>query len=325
LRPIFLGICSALFFAFTFVLNREMELSGGSWLWSASLRYIFMIPLLLILVLSRKNLIPLIQEMRKHPGSWLLWSFVGFGLFYAPLCFAAAYGPGWLTAGTWQITIISGALITPLFYEKIQTNEGFIKIRKRIPLKGLLMSIIILLGVVLMQFEHANQLSPLDVWLGIVPVIIASFAFPLGNRKMMELCEGRLDAYQRVLGMTLASLPLWIVLSICGFFTVGLPSGGQISQSVIVAICSGVIATVLFFSTTDLARGNMQQLAVVEATQSTEVLFVVAGELMLGSSLPTMLSMIGMLVVMIGMILHSYISQVQKKKIVLSKKHNSLN
>jgi protein-S-isoprenylcysteine O-methyltransferase Ste14 len=204
-------------------------------------------------------------------------------------------------------------------------RENSIKIRKRIPLKGLLMSIIILLGVVLMQFEHANQLSPLAVWLGIVPVIIASFAYPLGNRKMMELCEGRLDAYQRVLGMTLASLPLWIVLSICGFLTAGLPSGGQISQSVIVAVCSGVIATVLFFSATDLARGNMQQLAVVEATQSTEVLFVVAGELMLGSSLPTMLSMIGMLVVMIGMILHSYISQVQKKKIVLSKKHNSLN
>lgn len=177
------------------------------------------------------------------------------------------------------------------------------------------MSIIILLGIVLMQLEHANQLSTLDVWLGIVPVVIASFAYPLGNRKMMELCEGRLDAYQRVLGMTLASLPLWLILSICGFFADGLPSGGQISQSVIIAICSGVIATVLFFSATDLARGNMQQLAVVEATQSTEVLFVVAGELMLGSSLPTLLSMIGMVVVMIGMILHSYISQVPKKSV----------
>lgn len=34
-----IGIVSALFFAVTFILNRAMELDGGSWLWSASLRY----------------------------------------------------------------------------------------------------------------------------------------------------------------------------------------------------------------------------------------------------------------------------------------------
>ncbi|WP_255258161.1 multidrug resistance efflux transporter family protein [Bacillus sp. AFS018417] len=315
MRPIFLGICAAFFFAFTFVLNRAMELSGGSWIWSASLRYFFMVPLLLLIVMSRKSLRPLLKVMKERPKTWILWSFVGFGLFYAPLCFAATYAPGWLTAGTWQITIISGSLLAPLFSETIETADGPIKIRGTIPFKGLAMSLIILFGITLMLIEQANHLSLKNVLLGVLPVIIASFAYPLGNRKMMDVCKGRLDAYQRVLGMTLASLPFWILLSIYGFITVGMPSKEQTIQSSLVAICSGVIATVLFFYATDMVRNNMQKLAAVEATQSMEVLFTVAGELvLLASPFPSALSWCSMFLIMLGMILHSYISQ--KRKIV---------
>ncbi|HZG60196.1 MAG TPA: multidrug resistance efflux transporter family protein [Anoxybacillus sp.] len=309
MRPIFLGICAAFFFAFTFILNRAMELSGGSWIWSASLRYIFMVPFLLFIVVARKNLRPLLQLMREQPGTWFLWSFVGFGLFYAPLCFAAAYAPGWLIAGTWQITIISGSLLVLFFSQTIETANGPLKVRGKLPVKGLAMSLIILLGIVLMQVEQANHLSLNDLLLGIIPVMIASFAYPLGNRKMMDICTGRLDAYQRVLGMTLASLPFWFLLSLYGLFTVGVPSKEQTIQSVLVAICSGVIATVLFFRATDMVRGNMQKLAAVEATQSMEVLFAVAGELiLLASPFPSALSWCGMFIVMFGMILHSYAS-----------------
>lgn len=309
MKSIVLGICAAFFFAFTFVLNASMELSGGSWIWSASLRYIFMLPFLLCIVIVRKNLRPLLNEMRGKPGKWLLWSFVGFGLFYAPLCFAAAFSPGWLIAGTWQITIISGALLTPLFFETIPTKNGPIQIRGKIPFRGLVMSLIILLGIVLMQMEHAKQLSFENVLLGVVPILIASFAYPLGNRKMMDVSDGRLDAYQRVLGMTLASLPFWLLLSFYGLFTVGLPSGGQSLQSLLVALSSGVIATVLFFMATDMVRGNMQRLAAVEATQSMEVVFALVGELLfLSIPFPTLLSWIGIFVVILGMILHSYVS-----------------
>lgn len=307
MRPIFLGVFAAFFFAFTFILNSSMELGGGSWIWSASLRYIFMIPFLLIIVISRKNLLVLFYEMKKHPKKWLLWSFVGFGLFYAPLCFAAAYSPGWLIAGTWQVTIISGALLSPLFVEVVMTHQGPTYERGKIPWRGLSMSLIILLGIILMQVEHAKDLSINHLLLGIIPVLIASFAYPLGNRKMMEICEGRLDAYQRVLGMTLASMPLWIILSIYGLITVGLPSPSQSFQSLLVAISSGVIATVLFFMATDLVRGNMRKMVAVEATQSTEVLFALAGELMILSiALPTLLSWIGVAVIIIGIVLHSY-------------------
>ncbi len=67
------------------------------------------------------------------------------------------------------------------------------------------MSGIILCGVVLMQVEHASSLGIRETVLCVVPVLIAAFAYPLGNRKMMQVCKGELDVFQRVLGMTLAS------------------------------------------------------------------------------------------------------------------------
>ncbi|CAM4017464.1 multidrug resistance efflux transporter family protein [Mesobacillus thioparans] len=305
--PILLGILAAFFFAFTFVLNQSMELSGGSWIWSASLRYIFMVPFLLAIVMARKNLRPLLQHIKENPYSWFLWSFIGFVLFYAPLTYAAAYSPGWLIAGTWQITIISGAFLSPFFYETKQTNDGLAAVRAKIPFKGLWMSIVILLGIMLMQIEHAKQIPLRLVLLGVIPVLIASFAYPLGNRKMMEVANGSLDAYQRVLGMTLASLPFWLILAGFGFVTEGAPSMSQSLQSLLVAITSGVIATVLFFKATDLVRGNMAQLAGVEATQSMEVLFALAGEyLILSMPLPSPLSWAGIVFVMLGMAFHSY-------------------
>lgn len=306
MKPIAIGICAAFFFAFTFVLNASMEASGGHWIWSASLRYFFMVPFLLVIVALRKNLKGLILEMRKNPLSWLLWSFVGFGLFYAPLCYAAAYSPGWLIAGSWQITIISGSLLVPLFYTTVQTERGPVRIKEQIPYKGLALSSIILLGVLLMQVEHAQGISSQTFLMGLLPVLLASFAYPLGNRKMMALCEGRLDAYQRVLGMTIASLPFWLLLSGYGFVVEGLPNASQTFQTLIVAISSGVIATVLFFQATDLVRQDVKKLAAVEATQSVEVLFALAGEIMvLSIALPSSIAWAGIAIVMVGMVIHS--------------------
>nr|WP_241254536.1 multidrug resistance efflux transporter family protein [Brevibacillus sp. SYP-B805] len=304
-----LGILSAFFFTFTFVLNRAMDLSGGSWIWSASLRYLFMVPFLLAIVAVRGNLRELFVMMKGNPGAWLGWSFVGFGLFYGPLCFAAAYGPGWLIAGTWQITIVAGSLLVPFFYEEIRTAEGTRRARQRMPVKGLLMSLIILVGVGLMQMEEAGSLSPGAALYGIVPVVVAAFAYPLGNRKMIAIAQGRLDAYQRLLGMTLASLPCWLLLAAYGLVTEGLPSAGQAAQSLVVALSSGVIATALFFKATDMTEGHAQKLAAVEATQSAEVVFAVLLEAVwLSAPLPSIQSLVGILLVMAGMILHSYFS-----------------
>jgi drug/metabolite transporter (DMT)-like permease len=308
-KAVLLGILASFFFAVTFILNRLMSDGGGSWIWSASLRYLFMLPILLILVFASRKLSVLFAEMRAQPWQWLCWSLVGFGLFYAPLCFAAAYSPGWLVAGTWQFTIIAGSLIVPLFYETVPTCEGVRRVRKRIPLKGIGMSVIILLGIGFMEWSQATYLSGRDMFFGTSPILVAAFAYPLGNRKMMELCEGRLNATERTLGMTIASLPLWLVLSIYQCTLHGLPSVSQSVQSLMVAVFSGVVATVLFFTATDLAKGNVHRLASVEATQSGEVIFALIGELIVipGTDVSWM-GLVGLLIVVTGMVLHSFAS-----------------
>ena len=274
-----------------------------------------MVPPLLILVMVRGNLKPLLLNMRQRATIWLGWSTVGFGLFYAPLCFAADYGPAWLVASMWQITIVAGSLLAPLFHTTVQTETGEMKVRSSIPVKGLAISLIILLGIALIQLQQAQILTTKEITFGILPVLLAAFAYPLGNRKMMEACQGQgqLDTYQRVLGMTLASLPFWLILSVVGVAEVGLPSGHQTMQSVIVALSSGVIATILFFSATDMTKGNVQKLAAVEATQSGEVIFALIGELVIihGPN-PTIWSIVGMLLVILGMILHSFLGRGEK-------------
>lgn len=317
LRPILLGIVASLFFAVTFILNHAMHLAGGSWIWSASLRFLFMFPFLLLIVISRKNLTPLLRDIRAHFWTWFAWSMIGFGLFYAPICFASAFEPGWLTAGTWQVTIVAGTLLVPFFSETVPTVDGSVRRRRRLPRKELWLSLIILLGVAIMQANQITSISTRDVIFGIVPVIVAAFAYPLGNRKMMESTNGKFDVYQRVLGMTLCSLPLWLLLALYGLFTVGPPSSGQSLQALIVAISSGIIATTLFFSATDQVKGDVQKLATVEATQAGEVLFTLIGEiLLLSTALPSLLSLLGILLVIVGMILHSLAAS--KKEVVLS-------
>lgn len=317
MRAILLGVFSALFFAVTFVLNASMEQAGGHWAWSASLRYFFMLPFLFIIVYMRKKYMPLVQSMRQHRSAWIIWSVVGFGLFYAPLCFAAMYAPGWLIAGTWQVTIIAGALLSPLFL----TTIGQMRVRERIPWRMLSLSCIVLAGVVLMQLEHAQQMSTEAIWLGVLPIVLAAFMYPLGNRKMMAITNGTVGVFERILGMTLASLPFWIVLAIYGWLEAGLPSMTQVTQSFIVAISSGLVATALFFAATELVKGDMVKLAAVEATQALEVLFALVGELLLLSIiLPSSLGLTGIVMVMFGILCQSLYMIVQTKKMVLTTK-----
>lgn len=295
LRPIFLGIVASLFFAVTFVLNARMSLVGQSFLWSASLRYLFMVPFMLPIIIARKSLRKLLREIKLAPVSWVVWSTVGFGLFYIPLCFSANYAPAWVVAAAWQFTIIAGSLLTPLFGQA-----------SKMPIRGLLVSMVIFLGIVFVEASHAIVSSWHNVVIGGLAVVVAAFAYPLGNRKMIVLCQGRLSAIERVFGMTLVSLPLWIFIAIIAVFTVGLPPVTQVTQTAIVALSSGVIATVLFFAATDLTKGDTHDLAAVEATQSGEVVFTMLLSFLFVSQVkPPILALFGVLMIVLGMIFHS--------------------
>ena len=295
-RALWYGILGALFFAFTFIFNRSMNLSGGSWMWSASLRYLFSLPMLTVLVWRKGELAGVLSAIKKAPLTWLIWSTVGFGLFYGPLSLASIYGESWFVAATWQITILAGLLLTPLFGQ-------------RVPGKQLLMTLVILLGIILIQIPYFGSGLGSGVVRASLLILLAAFAYPLGNRKMMVHCKQDQLSTQRVFGMTLMSTPFWLLLSAFAGADAGLPSGGQILQSLIVAVFSGVVATLLFFEATNLVKHNHKQLAVVEATQAGEVLFTLLGGcLFLGDSLPSLLGFLGIAIVTIGIIGNSLLT-----------------
>jgi len=247
-------------------------------------------------LLARKELLPLLQTMSKQLGAWLLWSTVGFGLFYGGLTYASSFAPGWLLASTWQITIIAGMCLAPFIG---QSNE-------KLSWTTISFSLIILFGVFILQVPQAKSVSTADLLKSILPVLIAAFAYPLGNRKMMQLTQGKLSAIQRLFGMTLASLPFWILLSLYGLAQENLSDQNMLLQTFLVALLSGVAATWLFFKATDMVRTDQKRLAAVEATQSSEVIFALAGEvLILHAALPDGLSLIGISIVILGMLLHS--------------------
>lgn len=294
MRPILIGILSAMFFAVTFILNQSMQGSGGHWIYSAALRFYLMLPFLILIVGYRRRLGRVWSALRTAPRFWLTYGTIGFGIFYSGICFAADYAPGWLIAGTWQVTILAGPLLAPLF-------------KQTIPWASLRYSLLIVIGVLLMQLSVAGSVSVTTLLLGVVPVILAAIAYPLGNRKMMERYGDELGVFDRILGMTLASLPFWLILSGFAYVQVGLPSATQVGQSGLVALFSGVIATSLFFYATTLVRTEPIRLAAVEATQSFEIVFTVLGELVfLHAVFPSGLALFGMVTVMLGMTLHSF-------------------
>jgi len=68
MQIILIGVLAALFFSSTFVLNRAMSLDGGHWVWSAGLRYFWMLGFLFIgLGLFQKSL--LTKPSARHPDS----------------------------------------------------------------------------------------------------------------------------------------------------------------------------------------------------------------------------------------------------------------
>jgi len=310
MRAILLGILSSAFFSATFIINRAMNVSGTSWAWTASFRFLFALPILFLIVLFRKNLWPLWSEMRKHPFAWLGWgSLAGIG-FYSLLSFAAVFSPAWLVAGTWQVTILAGLLLSPLFFITIETKTGTKRVRGKIPLRSLYVSLFIIIGVICMQATEAGHITATQFISGFLPIVLAAFLYPFGNRKMMEVVGGRLDTFQRVLGMAIGSLPIAIILAIYGFGATGIPTSGQMLQGFLLALCSGVIATMTFFFATDLAKDNLSLLGAVEATQAGTMVFTVLGEMIfLNGSFPIGLSLIGMIIIMAGMVANSILNR----------------
>ncbi|MGL1861606.1 MAG: multidrug resistance efflux transporter family protein [Pseudodesulfovibrio sp.] len=304
LRIILVGVVASLFFSSTFVLNRAMSLDGGHWVWSASLRYFWMLGFLgLWLIITGKGRLAVeaLKLFRKHILFWILAGSVGFGVFYALITFSSVYSPGWVVAATWQTTILATPFVLLAF-------------GRRVPLKAMALTLLIFAGVVLVNIEQASATSLSDVLLGALPVLVAAFAYPFGNQLVWEARRGEKsfvptidhpamdDSICRVLMLTLGSLPLWALL--IAVTQPPPPSAGQVMQTAIVAVCSGVIATSLFLYARHKAQSTAE-LAAADCTQSMEVVFSLAGEaILIGHVVPGMMGWAGIGLTMLGLMLY---------------------
>jgi len=302
LLAVALSLLSALFFTATYVLNRAAAVDGGHWAWTAALRYLFVLPLLSPLMPWQGGAGPVWRAIRAAPGAWLLWSGVGFVLFYMLLSYAAASGPSWLVAASFQTTVVAGMLCAPLLYDDA---------RARIPRAALGVGVLIVAGVLLMQFGHAHGTLDGNAWIALLCVVASAFAYPLGNRGLLLHLEKRgieLNATQRVFGLTLASLPAWLALSAWAWTQAGPPSASQVGLALGVAVSAGVVATILFFQATGMVRDNATALGAAEAMQAAEVLFAATlGALFLGEAWPRGQSLVGALLVVVGIVLFAWI------------------
>lgn len=296
------ALASAAFFTATYVLNRASVDAGGHWAWTACLRYLFTLPLLLPLMPWQGGMRPVWRAIRGAPGAWLLWSGIGFVLFYALLAWAAASGPSWLIAGSFQFTVIAGMLVAPLLYDDA---------RARIPRAALAVGVLIVIGVVLMQFGHAQGRLDAKGWIALGCVLASAVAYPLGNRGLLLHLERRgieLNATQRVFGLTLASQPAWLALAAYAWTQAGTPSPPQLLLAFGVALSAGVIATILFFQATGMVRDNPTALGAVEAMQAAEVVFAaVLGALFLHEAWPRGQALWGALLVVAGIVAFAWV------------------
>ena len=302
LAAVGLALLSALFFTMTYVLNRASASGGGHWAWLACLRYLITLPLMLPLMRMQGGMAPVLRAIAAHPWAWLRCAGIGFVLFYVMLSYAAASGPSWLVAGSFQFTVIAGMLCAPLLYRDA---------RRRIPRAGLAVAGLILIGVLLMQFGHASGALDRAAWIALACVLVSAVAYPLGNRLLLlhlERSGEPLNATQRVFGMTLASQPLWLLVAAYAALQAGPPTLAQVWLAAGVALSAGVIATILFFQATGMVRDQPLALGAVEAMQGAEVVFAVTlGVLLLGESLPSGMSLLGAAVVVAGIVAFAWV------------------
>lgn len=303
-----IALLSTICFSSTYVINRLISVGDNfSWRWNASLRHYIMFIILGIYLLLSNQMKQTLQVVKKNPGKWILWSTVGFGLFYSFLTYGSYHGESWLTVGVWQTTIIVGVLMTPLFYHEEETPNGIIRVRNKIPKAALGFSCVIFAGVIILQLQQAHTISLEASLRAIIPVTIAAIAYTLGNRKAMVLADGQLTAVQRVFIMSMCSLPFWFILTGTAVASGESPTLKLIGQVALVAVFSGCIGTTLYFKATDMVKDDPKKLAVVESTVATEILTTLLISVAIGvSDWPDFWGFVGLGIIIVGMLANSF-------------------
>ncbi|MGK0255639.1 MAG: drug/metabolite transporter (DMT)-like permease [Arcobacteraceae bacterium] len=306
--PIFLllaGLLSALFFSATFIINKMISIDGGHWFYSASLRYMYTLFFISILLIGFKGFDyfkSVLLEYKNNIGFWTLSGTIGFGIFYSMICYAAEFSPAWILVTTWQLTIFASIFVLAIFGNKISKITIF-------------STILVLAGITIVNLDHFSGSHISSVLYAAIPVIIAAFAFPLGNQLVWQEKKKRdvpvlNNAFAKVFLLTLGSSPLWFILF--AFLDVGIPSISQLQNVAIISIISGVIATSLFLYVRNKADSS-SKIMIVDATISAEVIFTLLVEvLFLNAVMPSSLGLFGILLTIFALIFMVYFDKEEK-------------
>lgn len=303
-KLLILGLLSALFFSFTFLINRAISLDAGHWFYSGFLRYFFTILFISILLISFKGFSyfkRVLKEFVSNIVFWLISGTIGFGIFYSLICFAADYSPAWIVATSWQITIIASLIILFFFGKKLSFLTW-------------VFTIIVFIGITIVNISHFELSNIKALLFGFIPVLIAAFAFPLGNQLVWEEKEKRAknnnnidilnNAFAKVLLLCLGSTPLWLILYF--ILDVSSPSSSQVINVAYISLFSGVIASSLFLYARSKAN-SAKKLILVDATQSGEVFFSLGAEVIfLGALIPSLFGFLGIFITLFGLMLLAF-------------------
>ncbi len=285
-----LGLLAAALFSVTFVLNRSMSLSGGHWAWSAALRYIDMAWLMAAWLAARHGVAYLVTVIRlfwQQLWFWLVAGGIGFGVFYSGICYAADNAPGWIVAATWQTTLLA----TPIVLRGFGVS---------VPMRGIMFSAVIFVGIAILNGQRiAEGVTVAQVTKGVLPVIAAAFAYPIGNQLLNRAKHGSgsgaailANPAAAVLLLTLGALPFFAALLLV--VSPPPPGAGQLASTAVIAVVAGGLATTLFLHARNLSN-DPWRIAAVDATQAGEVAFALTGEvLFLGAASPSLIGWLGL-------------------------------
>jgi drug/metabolite transporter (DMT)-like permease len=294
------GLISGVFFTATFLINRSISLDGGHWYFSGALRVLYALSFVGIGFIFFKGFEYFKKVIKEYLDNFKFWTIagtIGFGFFYSLLCYAAEFSPAWVVATTWQVTIISSLFVLAFFGKKLSKKIWFF-------------TFFIFGGITLVNMSHFDMDNLESLLLGFLPVLVASFCYPFGNQMVWEekakRKEKNLDltiinnAFVKVFLLTLGSFPFWII----AYFISDPPppTSSQYVSVAMITILSGIIATSLFLYARSLADTS-GKIIIVDASQSGEVFFALAGEMIfLNAAFPNIIGVVGILITIIGLI-----------------------
>ena len=335
------GLIASAFFSTSFVLYQLMSVQGGHWFWSASFRCFFMWLLLSVFILLQNKLNPskLLELCKLFASHWQFWCVTGgIGLgTYGLLAFAADYAEGWVIAATYLFTVVASLVVLSFFGQSFQKK---VIVYSVIVFIGVVLANV---GEGLRHSTSQGTDWHALLLFGALPAFIASFCFPLGNQLIWQAAQPKGDStyhthemskaasnetrkvtselatskllqkvpqvtspllsnpLHKVWLMSLGSLPMWLLLGV--IVQPPAPSVSQMTISFLVALMAGVLGTTTFLHARSLAK-QPQQLAAVDATQGSEIIFaLLGGMLLLHTPIPSGLSFVGIALVIIGLVL----------------------